>query len=840
MFEQNYVPLFEEHFDHDLVIQKLPTTPHAAAKLRFALPLLADGGDTGVRRTDAITHGLSGFGRRNSLLVIYVAAVVLANKTLLNSKGLKLHFTIFEMQEEKEAGSGYSCQTTCDGALNTGIPTMVTIPKVTDTDLPASDIKDLMDLAQTITAELEKNIDEHKTVLKEENLAALELFVKAIDAAGKKISPKEAFTTRGAIGRIQQPKIENALAYIDANMKDMITIDRRFGQVVSELILTNPQKPKLMVHTIRNPTVVVPYEFDFVHMSNGTPWAPPVTPGPMVTAAIPNHDDVRRFLADNNLLDSSGQIKTTAKIGVAGLSLSAYDYVPLVLRYTSIIEPTDTGYKISEANAKHYPGLLTFVSHSGVPAPPRHVDPKHFTIPAGLRLILTTEEVHTLLLQKKFDWLSFWKVFLDANVARFLGKLPKDLQYRKTMDTKQRMVDYARQNRDYMQHKQTEVGLQRSGYWLVYGGQGFYADPTQAEQELVAKAPLTRKERAGFLMRRGSLAEVTSAAYLAVSSNKAFFNEYTVMHNCVTASPPAIQRLVARMFELGVAKFVPGSFEDDVLKLVGKGVVFFAPKLLDRKNNLLLMSLKGKVEEVVLGHTKGRFIRTQKETAPVHVIDMGMGGQGTTVKRFKDGDSIIGMQWPDTSFLDAAADSAANMAPVTVLLSTMTQEGIQKPAEHLLKEYDAGLPSEEEFDKEVEQFRPTWKEVHEKRAFLLLCESVATDALQYLEYSDKVFDSQTRKALVDDWVQNKLHGNAIDIYSQAIKEIPEFDPPSATEYFERFVDFSPSEITKFPIESVRTGGFMKDTFSNLKRLVLPDQSSDSQGAKGAWMIGSGA
>jgi hypothetical protein len=161
-----------------------------------------------------------------------------------------------------------------------------------------------------------------------------------------------------------------------------------------------------------------------------------------------------------------------------------------------------------------------------------------------------------------------------------------------------------------------------------------------------------------------------------------------------------------------------------------------------------------------------------------------------------DGNSIIGMQWPDTSFLNAAADNAANMAPITVLLSTMAQEGVEKPAECLLKDYYVGLPSEEDFDKEVEQFIPVWKEVHDKRAFLVLCEDVAANAIEYLAYSDKVFDDKSCKALVGDWVKKNLHKDAIGTYNKTVSGIPDFDPPSMREYFDRFVDFSPSEITR--------------------------------------------
>ncbi|KAJ6556582.1 hypothetical protein DFH09DRAFT_1491168 [Mycena vulgaris] len=777
-----FSPLFAEFFGHDLGIQEFPTTTGTAAE-GFSLALFADG-ETNLfaneeavltPRTDPIRHGLSGFGRRNSLLVIYVAAVVQANLALFKSKGLRLHFSIYEMQSETEAGSGNSFQTTCDGALNTGIPGQVDIPATAVAGLPA-DIADLTNLAQCITAELQKNITGHKTELREANLAALMLFAEAIHAGG--IDATEAFTTRGAIGKIQQPKIEAALAYIEKNMKDMITIERFFGQEVIDLVVTNPQKPQLMVQSVQNKNQVSMVEFDFVHLANGTPWAPTVAPGHTVSSAIPNHHDLHQFLTTNKLLED-GKIKIGAHIGITGLSLSAYDYVPLVLRYTSLIEPTETGYKINPENAEYYQGLLTFISRTGVPTPPRHIDAKHF---ANHRPILTSEEVHGLLLQKQFDWLSFWTVFLDANVARSLGKLPTDLHYRKSMEPKARMEDYARQTEAYMRGELAEVGLQRTGFWLVYGGQGFYANPAEAERDLVKKAPLTRTDRAGFLMRRGSLAEITSAAYVEAHSNKTFFDTYSgIMHNCIAASPPAIHYLVARMFELGVATHAAGDFNEIVPSL--------------HRNDTVLTSLVGAVKEVVSGqpeYAKGRFLRNQDGKGLVHATDMGM-GDGTRVMN-AHGQSIIGMRWPDTSFLDAAVYGAASVAPMTVLLSSIVAQGIKQPAERLLQYYKTGLPSTKKFDEETALFKSVWREMQEKHAFLVLCEKVAGSALEYLEYTDKVFDSTSRKKLVDDLVQAKQHVSATDEYHKAVEGILAFNPPSVEEYFERFVDLSPAEI----------------------------------------------
>ncbi|KAJ7102825.1 hypothetical protein C8R44DRAFT_746796 [Mycena epipterygia] len=764
--------------------------PYAA----FSLPVFFADEGTKTQRKDLIRHGLSGFGRRNSLLLIYVAAVVQANQAHFKSKGLKLHFSIYEMQKEAEAGSGNSCQTTCDGALNTGIPDKLTIPGAAAG--VQSPIADLTNLAQFIKDDLERDIPKHKKVLQAENLAALELFVEAIHE--KKIDATEAFTTRGAIGRIQQPEIEKVLTYIKEHMSDMITIDRFFEQEVVGLVVTNPQKPKLKVKKVGTTNVQVTDEFDFVHLANGTPWAfpPGVTPGPTVSSAIPNQDEVKKFLTENKLLEN-GLIKNGAHIGITGLSLSAYDYVPLVLRYTSVIEPTETGYKINLENAVHYQGLLTFISRTGVPTPPR-IDAKHSANHPS-DILGTSEELHALQLQKQFDWLTFWTVFLDANVARFLGKLPKDLHYRKLMDPKARMEDYARQTEAHRRGEQTEVGLQRTGNRLAYGGQGFYVDPAEAEKAeiaLVGKAPLTRKERAGFLLRRGSLAEVTSTAYVDVHSNKAFFDAYTTMHSLVAASPPAIHYLVARMFELGVATHAAGDFAEIVPSLHSN--VLLAPNQLDRRNDVVLVSLGDTVKNVVPGqpeYAKGRFLRTPGG-ALVHAIDTGMGGQGTRVSHSDDHESIVGMRWSDTSFLDAAAYGAASLAPMTVLLSSIAAEGDNKPAERLLEYYKAGLPKKEEFNAETAKFNSVWKEVQEKHAFLVLCEEAAGNALQYLEYTDKVFASDSRETLVGGWEKARQHVAATDKYRKTVEHIPAFNPPSVEEYFERFVDLSPSEVQK--------------------------------------------
>ncbi|KAJ7197386.1 hypothetical protein GGX14DRAFT_667907 [Mycena pura] len=797
-------PLFAEFFGHDLGVQELPTVVDTDAAESSSNPARRAGRRPrprpAHRRDPARTLR---FRAAQLALVIYVAALMLANPS--HVKGLKLHFSIYEMQSEDEAGSGYSCQTTCDGALNTGVPGQVAIPGAKAAGVAGldADIGGLTDLANAITAELEKNIAKAKEEVKEANLAALELFAEAIHAG--KVDASEAFTTRGIVGKIQQPKIERALAYIQEHMQDVLTVERFFETEVVELVVANPRKPQLKVRKVGAAAATVPtaVEFDFVHLANGTPWTALVT-GETVSSAIPNQHGVGKFLTAKGLMVTEGpnakpQIRGGAHIGIVGLSLSAYDYVPLLLRYTSLVVPTDSGYDIDPKDAEKYQGLLTFISRTGESAPPRIVNPKHFADPQP---ILTSAELHALQLQKRFDWLTFWKVFLDANVARALGTLPTDLAYKKAMTPKERMVHYARQIEAHRNGSLTEAGLLHAGYSLAYGGQGFYADPATAERELVGKAPLTRTDRAGFLLRRGSLAEISSLAYVSQQSNKAFFDEYTTMHNHVAASPPAIQYLVARMFELGVATHAAGDATNAAFVKSLDSSVLLAPLSLDRKADAVLVGLKQRVKEVVQGqpeYAKGRFLRTPGN-ALVHAIDMGMGGQGTRVvspgpaNAVVGDQSIVGMRWSDTSFLDAAAYGAASLAPVTVLLSSIAAKGDPQPAERLLAYYKAGLPSPAKFDSEVAQFKAQWTEVHEKRAFLLLCAEAAADAAQYLKYTDQVFTAATRKQLVAGFTQQKLHGAAVGRYENAVEGIPAFDPPSVEDYFERFVDLSPAEI----------------------------------------------
>lgn len=181
-------------------------------------------------------------------------------------------------------------------------------------------------------------------------------------------------------------------------MQDLMTIERRFEHEVTALDTSNPQQPRFIVQKVGTEDVRTEI-FDFVHLANGTPLTPVLTVNDLsMLTDIPNHDSVKNFLSVNNII-AEGQIRPNSRIQVVGFSLSAYDYIPLILRHTPLLEPTQSGYTINEGKAKDYQGLLTFVSRSGVPIAPRIISKFN----PNRTPIVTTEEVHVLLMQKDFD-----------------------------------------------------------------------------------------------------------------------------------------------------------------------------------------------------------------------------------------------------------------------------------------------------------------------------------------------------------------------------------------------------------------------------------------------------
>jgi hypothetical protein len=212
---------------------------------------------------------------------------------------------------------------------------------------------------------------------------------------------------------VYHTKLVDALKYIKeySELKEMLEIHAHYGYGVRKTQLSNPQKPELVVRPTDKPGVEESRQFDFVHVTNGTTWKTPVkqpvSQSHAVYSGTPSHDAIYKFLKENGLLDEAGKfVRPEVRIGITGLSLSTDDCVPVLLTFTPILEATDQAYKINAEKARDYAGLLTFISDTGMPTSPRHLNSNQWRKDVDgkdVKPILTTKEVHAMFLQRAFN-----------------------------------------------------------------------------------------------------------------------------------------------------------------------------------------------------------------------------------------------------------------------------------------------------------------------------------------------------------------------------------------------------------------------------------------------------
>ncbi|KAH9060390.1 hypothetical protein EDB83DRAFT_2224260, partial [Lactarius deliciosus] len=188
-----------------------------------------------------IEFGLSGLGPRNAQYLMFLAVVLLANRERLDgmrSGGIDfvLRFTVFEKQNEDHAGSSNAFQIDCDAATNTAVTGLPNIVGIDNID-PA--FKSIVDLAGNVATKLQAESSVILAELERRNPVTAVLFRKALCPDGT-VNTSVACMTRGEWGRIQRDAFLDALAYINANMPELIiTIHYQHEVVGTDFIREN-------------------------------------------------------------------------------------------------------------------------------------------------------------------------------------------------------------------------------------------------------------------------------------------------------------------------------------------------------------------------------------------------------------------------------------------------------------------------------------------------------------------------------------------------------------------------------------------------------------------------
>ena len=108
--------------------------------------------------------------------------------------------------------------------------------------------------------------------------------------------------------------------------------------------------------------------------------------------------------------------------------------------------------------------------------------------------------------------------------------------------------------------------------------------------------------------------------------------------------------------------------------------------------------------------------------------------------------------------------------------------GFMDPVSVVNQIYQDHLPSEEQYNHEIEQFRSHYRSVMEKAVYLGIIEELAgDDAVRYKALYEQGRTPEGRLA------------NGGDVYKEAIAQIPEYKPGTKEDFLFRFDDF-PEQI----------------------------------------------
>src|SRR5207245_218075 len=136
---------------------------------------------------------------------------------------------------------------------------------------------------------------------------------------------------------------------------------------VEKIDISTPHKPMLGLadaHTKKIKGVLVG---NTVRLNTGTTLSSPISDSSVSEHSFiqaMNPQALKGFLASKNLLDETGQVKSSVKLALGGSGLSAYDQLLALAPMMSLFESDDTaplGYKVSDEAKAKYQGAITFI-----------------------------------------------------------------------------------------------------------------------------------------------------------------------------------------------------------------------------------------------------------------------------------------------------------------------------------------------------------------------------------------------------------------------------------------------------------------------------------------------
>ncbi|KAF3291282.1 hypothetical protein TWF970_000504 [Orbilia oligospora] len=709
---------------------------------------------------------ICGFGLRGRLFHnIYIASqlsLLWRNQPIDKSPR---HHDYFDLQPPTE-GLGTAFQLSSDAALNTALdPPISSINKEGLSTEQIRRIDRLTDLAGRY-AELAMKDGTIMPRLLESNVAAAMIFNSASSSSRTgelNLNTGVACGPRGLVGEAAELMTEEALKLAKEYLPWLV-IRVRYEVVVSNIDFSNPGFPVLTVVDVKTGEEMtgIDFVYNLVIKCTGTTFEIPVSGEVKENAftGVPNSIDLTTYLTQQKIFDNEKKkIIPGKKLLIGGTSLSAFDFIGMIVTKTNIVEfnhQTRT-FTINEEEAQRNQNLITLFNRTeGIFGASRHLPNSVTNLDSDL---VNPEMILSLGLQKNAD--TYPTILELARILTAYKKQKLPSQIEKNIST----IDQI----EYM----------------------------AAENELLARNPDAVTEIALFLRSHGWL-NFRTMSYniyhrpgIEEREHELHCHARRIAFNCIAATPYEIHNLITRLYKLGVVSWTQGAYEDVVwssktkkFELKGYQVDgLIAPRRLTQKTDMLSEKILKQAKRLKVGeprYEKGRFLKNPSEEY-LHLIDLGFTGHG--------------IQWYDTNAAEGAFQLMPIVVDMAVILETLISDTnlkgdeLEKPVNELLKLHKAVLPTNQEFNQQINRMEEPHRNITHMILYARLVEKVFGNGKSFTRKMRQGKTIEARERVIALIAGIPRAQEALEEFERDWQNY-KFDPVNAREFERMTPDFS--------------------------------------------------
>ncbi|KAF3930356.1 hypothetical protein ABW20_dc0104126 [Dactylellina cionopaga] len=696
-------------------------------------------------------------------------------------------------------GPGVAFQSECSAALNTRLEGPATMDQEGLTPEQCRILDRLTDVASRYTEIIMANPEEKLHALMSENVSTAALFVNAVDFESRRLNTNIPCGPRGIFGQALEAMTRDATELARRHLP-WLTITITHNAHVLEVNLADPAKPFITIEDGHS-GVQLCKPYDLVLKTTGTTWKTPVSGqvGANAYTGIPNADAVFNYLFERNILDTEGFIAPGSTIFIGGTSLSAYDFIGLILSKTKIVRLVTRGNArelvIDEDEAKRYPDLIKlFNRKDGEVCAPRHADGMDAKMPKGFDFI-TPEMLLSVQMRENSYPLPILFELARVITAIALDKSPACVE--PDLSTEEQFNRMVAENEKFAADPQvlTETGMIRRCLISFICTLATIPDAAEHRALLNERYPLLLQEP-WHAFRSLHYNAIPARQPFATQSFRNFYN------HIVTSAPFPVHLLITRLYKLGVISWIRGAYEDVTCSprmkfhLNGENANgLIAPRALTETTDVLSASILKQAMKTGAGKPIYQKCRTLLSTSceTIHVMELGIPGHGGIFDRTL----LRRVQWLDTHSYESAVQLMPCVVGVVGIIEGMVSRGVPRPFDALLKHYKAVLPRSEDFVRQCNKMKKPYRQLQDFLNYARLVEEAYPK--QYAEKMRQGIKAENRRRIISEIEQKKGCRNPLRRARAALSKgrAPNRFIPISHRSFEKMTpDFSPDQIRK--------------------------------------------